>query len=125
MAPFAAGSIPGSLGNLKKLSALALNFNRLTGHSIFVLGWSVTYDHPNFDCFLSLFAEGRLPETLGNLGQLEFLDLSNNNLEGFLFSFEGDQPRPYDQFSMMAYLFCPCPKSQMALAEWRNAALLC
>ena len=37
--------------------------------------------------FLSLFAEGRIPESLGNLGKLQDLDLKNNNLEGFFFIF--------------------------------------
>jgi hypothetical protein len=84
--PFAAGTIPESLGNLMKLVKLDLSCNKLTGQFFFYFsGWSVPTDHLCFTIFLPPFAAGTIPESLGNLMKLVKLDLSRNKLPGQFF----------------------------------------
>ena len=47
--------------------------------------WSVPYDQPDFAFFLPPFTAGSIPESIGNLGNLEILRLDDNKLEGRFF----------------------------------------
>jgi len=77
--------------NLKNLTELDLASNQFTGHFLLLWVWSVPYDQPNFECVCSLlppFAAGSIPESMGNLGNLVYLYLYDNKLEGhFVFIF--------------------------------------
>ena len=68
------------------------------------LGWSVPYDQPNFGYFLLTFAAGSIPESMGNLGNLEGLYLSSNHLTGFFSFFLGGRSRTTN---LIVAAFCP------------------
>ena len=85
------------MGNLGNLERLNLGGNQLTGHFFRFSGWSVPYDQPNFDCFMPPFTAGGIPESMGNLGNLECLYLNNNRLEGHfpIFGMVGPVRQPH------------------------------
>ena len=82
-APLRPGSIPESLGNLVNLEWLDLANNQLSGPFFLSFsGRSVPPDRHPFHAFLSPFIAGTIPESLGQLENLQRLYLNNNELTG-------------------------------------------
>jgi Leucine-rich repeat (LRR) protein len=78
------GSIPSSLGSIKRLSFLSLGNNQLSGS---------------------------IPAAIGNLGGLQFFDMTNNLLTGDLAQTPSLQNLPIDQGAKLAgnQFACPLP----------------
>ena len=66
------------------LVGLYMDWNKLTGA---FLGWSVPTDHLNLTDVLPPSPPGNIPASLGNLQNLQELDLQHNQLAGANFYF--------------------------------------
>ncbi|KAH9321968.1 hypothetical protein KI387_016607, partial [Taxus chinensis] len=75
------GSIPAELGNLKKLTVLALQNNGFTGAIPASLGKLTSLTRLDLS---ANYLSGAIPQTLKNLKQLTVLDLRNNSLSGLV-----------------------------------------
>ena len=91
------------MGNLKNLVELDLRGNQLTGHFFFHLRVVSPVRPTWYLLFVVPFAAGIIPESMGNLGKLEFLGLDTNKLEGHFFIFRDGQSRTTNLFF---YCFC-------------------